>query len=302
MAELQFPRVIDSSIRKEWRLCQTRAKYSYFRGITPVGGSIHLHFGGCFARGLESVRKAYYGEGLPVLESIAKGAHDLIIAWGSYESVLEGNKSLSSCLVALSEYFIQYPLAEDQVKPLMLADGSPAVEFTFAIPIPNTVHPDTGEPILYGGRCDMLAQYGKAVWVEDDKTTSQLGASWAKQWKLASQLTGYVFAAKSFGYPVMGAIIRGVGILKNTITHQMCMESRPQWMLDRWWEQLQLDVAEMVVAYKSDSWRLDLDHSCGTYGGCPFLQLCTSPDPESWIDTNYEVKRWNPIAKLEPAA
>lgn len=299
MSEISFPRVIDSSIRKEFSsLCETRGMYSYFRGLTPIGGSIHLHFGGCFARGLETVRKAYYGEEVSVVEALARGAKAIIISWGDYESPVVGNKNLSSCLVALYEYFIQYPLAEDNIKPVML-DSGPAVEFTFAFPIEGTSHPDTGEPILYGGRFDMLAHYGKAMFIVDEKTASQLGASWAKQWKLASQMTGYVYAAREFGYPVMGAIIRGVGILKTSITHQMCIESRPQWMLDRWWAQLKLDVARMVEAYENNSWQMDLDHSCGTYGGCPFLTLCTSPDPESWVDSYYEKKVWNPIAKLE---
>ncbi len=297
MEAIPFPRVIDSSIRKEFRLCEKRGFYSYFRGLETVGGNIHLHFGKCFAKGAEVVRQAFYGDKLPLIDSLAIGAKTIVKEWKDFTPPDNSNKNLSSCLVALYDYFSQYPPLDDPIKPVML-DSGPALEFTFALPIPGTTHPETGDPILYGGRVDMLASYRNAVFVVDDKTSTQLGKSWAIQWKLASQLTGYVWAARQFGYPVMGTIVRGVGILKTSITHQMCIEDRPRWMVERWLEQLQRDIARMVEAWKTETWHMDLDHSCGTYGGCPFLTLCTSPDPESWVDIHYERREWNPLLKV----
>lgn len=298
MSKPDFPHFIDSTIRKEFTMCPKRMHYSYVRHLKPKGSNIHLHFGGCFAKGLETVRKAYYGAGKSPMEALADGAQAVILDWGDYEADADSKKDLATCLVALYEYFTQYSLTEDTVRPLMFK-GEPAVEFTFAVPIPGTKHPQTGNPILYGGRFDMLASYGNAVFVVDEKTASALGASWAKQWKLASQMTGYVWASKQFGYPVQGAIIRGVGILKNSITHQMCIETRPQWMLDRWLGQLQRDISRMIACWEEDVWDYDLDHSCGTYGGCAYLPLCESAEPEDWISTYYEYNPWNPLEKLE---
>lgn len=296
--EVTFPRVIDSSIRKEFDMCPQKCMYSYFRGIVPKGGNIHLHFGGCFAKGLETVRLAFYGEELSVMDSLSRGYEAIIRQWKDYEPPDNSKKTLASCLLALQEYFIQYPPDTDVIKPLII-DGKPTVEFTFAIPIPDLIHPETGEPILYGGRFDMLCNYHSAVFIEDDKTASQLGASWSNQFKLASQLTGYIWAGKQYGYPVQGAIIRGVGILQRSITHQMVIESRPEWMIDRWMEQLIRDVKRMITSWERKEWDRSLDHSCASYGGCPFLTLCLSPEPESWINTHYEVKHWNPLEKDE---
>ncbi len=296
--DITFPRVIDSSIRKEFDMCPQRCMFSYFRGIAPVGGNIHLHFGGCFAKGLEHVRLAFYGENLSVLDSLSRGYKAIIKSWGDYEAPDNSKKNLASCLIALQEYFIQYPPDTDALKPLII-DGKPTVEFTFAIPIPDTKHPETGEPILYGGRFDMLCSYHNAVFIEDDKTASQLGASWSKQFKLASQLTGYVWAGKQYGYPIQGAIVRGVSILQKTIGHQMVIESRPEWMIDRWLIQLKRDIDKMIVCWKEGFWDRSLDHACASYGGCQFLTLCLSPDEESWIKTHYEVKKWDPLAKDE---
>ena len=294
--EVTFPRVVDSSIRKEFEMCPQRAAYSYFRNITLKGGNIHLHFGACFAKGLETVRLAFYGEELSVIDSLNKGYKAIILKWEDFEPPDNSKKTLASCLLALQEYFIQYPPDTDVIKPLII-DGKPTVEFTFAIPIPGMKHPETGEPLLYGGRFDMLCSYHNAVFIEDDKTASQLGMSWSKQFKLASQLTGYVWAGKQYGYPIQGAIVRGVGILKSSITHQMIIESRPEWMIDRWLEQLIRDVERMITQWKSGVWDMSLDHACASYGGCPFLNLCMSPQPENWIKTHYEEKRWNPLEK-----
>lgn len=291
-----FPKIIDSTMRREFAMCEKRCYYGSFRKLALSGGNIHLHFGGCFARGLECTRKAFYGEGLSLMDALAVGAEAIIKSWGDFPAPDIGNKSLDTCLVTLYEYFKQYPPMDDVIQP-MVFNGKPAVEFTFAVPIDGMKHPETGEPLIYAGRFDMLGYYGNAAFIVDEKTAGSLGASWAKQFKLSSQMTGYVWAAKKYKFPVQGAIIRGIGILKNSITHQMVITPRPDWMIERWFEQLKRDINRMIVAWETGVWNYDIDHSCGSYGGCPFIPLCESPEPESWIGTYYEERNWNPLAK-----
>ena len=301
-----FPAFIDSTFRKEFDSCNLAGYYSHFRKIVPVGGNIHFHFGGCFAKGLEHMRLAFYGEGLSVQDALAAGAKAIILEWGDFPPVEKvPNKTLESCLDALYSYVEEYTLGEDSITPLMI-DGKPAVEFTFALPIPNVLfpeegsvllHPQTGEPMLYTGRTDMLGNYGKAVFVDDEKTSGSLGASWAKQWKLSSQVTGYFWAVKQFGFEVQGVLIRGVGILKNSITHLEVIEYRPRWMVDRWLRQLNKDFYTAVESWKNNDWEMSLDTACSNYGGCDYLGLCEVEHPEDWIDTHYEKRDWDPLAK-----
>ena len=279
--------------------CMKHAEYQYIRHLKPKGNRIHLHFGGCVARGLEVFRKDYYGVNRDFDYAMQLAINALIHEWGYVEPPDFGsgaNKNFEACVAAILSFFDEYPPDTDPVTPVMTSEG-PAVEWSFALPIPGIFHPESGDPMLYCGRFDMLAEYGGAVFVDDEKTASQLGAGWAKNWRLASQMTGYCWAAKEYGYNVQGVIIRGIGILKNDIKHQFVMEQRAQWMIDRWLIQLQHDVRRLIASWQSGYYDYALDDACSSYGGCEFMPLCTSKDPEPWIEADYEINRWDPLEK-----
>lgn len=293
---ITFPRVIDSSMRAEFVNCPMRFKYAYLENLRRKASNIHLHFGGCFARGLEVFRKEFYTKGKDYSHSLASGAEAIIKAWGDFESPEGANKSLGTCLVALESYFHEYPPESDAVQPLEIADGH-AIEVSFALPIPGIVHPETGEPLLYGGRFDMLARFAGSIYVNDEKTTSQLGSGWASKWRMRAQLTGYFWGARSFGYAVSGVIVRGVCILKRDITHAMVIEQRMDWEVDRWLTQLQRDVKRMIACWKEGYFDYSLDDGCISYSGCPYLTLCTTPDPTPWKETHYYTYKWDPLIR-----
>lgn len=294
MEKLPFPSLIDSTIRADFVSCPQKYYNSYIKNIRLKASNINLHFGGCFAKGLEVFRIAYYGEELSYSESFARGCKSIILEWGDFEHPPGHNKSLASCIVAFLEFFNQYPPHTDPIKPL-ITDSGLGVEFSFALPIPGVFHPQTGEPILYAGRFDMLANFRDAVFINDEKTCSQLGPTWSSKWRMRAQLTGYYWAAKQFGYPVQGIVVRGVCILKNEITHQKVIEQRPNWDVDRWLIQLVRDVKRMILAWEEGYWDYNLDDACNAYGGCPYLILCTSPDPELWEKTHYYHYVWSPL-------
>jgi hypothetical protein len=151
---------------------------------------------------------------------------------------------------------------------------------------------------MYGGRFDMFAEFQDAMFVEDDKTTSQLGPSWMKNWVLDSQFTGYCFAAREFGHTVAGAIIRGLSILKSGYGHAQAIVYRPDWMIERWYENLLRTIEDMIRTWEQERYIYALDkHSCNAYGGCGFSRLCESPNPQGWLEMYYEPRIWNPLAK-----
>ena len=70
------------------------------------------------------------------------------------------------------------------------------------------------------------------------------------------------------------------------------------WQIDRWLASTEHTVRLMIAYWEQGFFPLALDkHSCNSYGGCGFSQLCESPNPESWIELNYEPRVWNPLAK-----
>lgn len=299
--ELSFPLVIDSSMRANLAACPRKFYWSFIRRLRPAVPSIHLHAGGCFAKGLETFRREFYGNGQDFASARDAAWYEMISFWDQFEPTWSWenppwNKTLDAMLCALDHYFSVWPPADDAVKPL-IQNGKPAIEFSFAVPIEGTVHPETGTPLIYAGRTDMLAIYNDVLFVEDDKTTTQLGASWNNQWDLRSQFTGYCYAARSYGYPVGGVIVRGISILKNSYGNAQVVTYRPDWMIERWHKQLVRDINRAIQCWRDGWWDYALDDACTAYGGCPFRNLCDKNDPERWINGYYEPNTWHPLLR-----
>lgn len=296
-----FPRLIDSTSRKSFVSCPTQWFYGHVLHLRPAKPNINLHFGGCFASGLEATRKAFYDDGLSVPEAKARGYEAIIKSWGDFEFVENRNaKALDTCLLALDSYFTQYDPETDPVRPIKGANGQAAVEFSFSLPIPGVTHPDGG-PVLYAGRCDMIGEYMGATYPVDEKTTTALGHKWLSNYRLSSQITGYIWASSEYGFSPAAAIIRGLGILKSEIQHLQVIEYRPKWMIERWLEQLSSNVNSMIRQWSEMKFDHALDDACSSYSGCPFSELCLSEHPEDWF-ANYLVYVWNPLNKTGETA
>ena len=292
----EFPKLVDSTMRGAYKSCPQKFFREFLQGLAPKGMSEHLVFGASYARGLEVVRRLYYERGVTLDDALIEGIAGATIEWGNFEPPEHSPKQYTRMIGALVEYFEEHRPGTDWLKPHM-RDGKACVEICFSLPIPDTAHPVTGDPILYGGRFDMIGEDHTHLWVEDDKTAMQLGNQWLKQWELRGQLTGYCWAAKTFGFPVAGAIIRGLSILKTKYGHAQAIEYRNDWEIERWLYQLSRDVNAMIENWKEGYWDFALDSACASYGGCPMLPLCTKKDPEPWINQYYEVRRWDPTKK-----
>lgn len=305
MNKPDFPIAISNTIREAFVNCPQKAYWEFFRRLKPATPNIHLHAGGAFAKALETARRAFYEQGKAEDEAVQVGEDMLITTYGTFDAdngYLESSKSLSNLLRAYTDYFFEYPLSSDAFTPVITADGKAGLEFSFAIPT-SIRHPQTGDPILYAGKFDMLAKRGDEFWIVDEKTTSQLGQTWNSQWDLNSQFTGYCMAARNYGYPVQGAIIRGVGLLKTKISHQQAIVYRPEWQIDRWWKQLHRDIQMMVALYEADpgdgsQFDFSLGAACSNYGACPYKNLCLSNQPEVWAQ-NLVPSDYNPLSVHE---
>ena len=298
-----FPELIDNTLRSDFIKCGQLAFRSHVQNIGPITPSIHLHAGAALAKAFEVTRRAYHETHLEIPECIRLGLQKLIEAYGpiNLPQGKQGDKSLDNCIRAFDSYFQQYPLESDQLVPFVAPNGKAMLEFTFSIPL-ELKHPQTGNPLIFAGRTDMIADRLRSgqLFVVDEKTTTQLGEQWANQWDLDSQNTGYIFAARSYGIPVMGAVIRGIGMLKTKITHAEVIVHRADWVIERWWEQLNRDVARMIRSWEEGYWDYAVDKAaCNAYGGCPFKMLCESPQPDQWLSTHFRKRHWNPLAKDE---
>lgn len=322
-----FPHALDSTMLAAFRSCPHKMFRQYVQHWKPKAESVHLVAGGAFASGIEAARRAFF-EGKayvskaergfvrlldehevekfrdsPGLEgdresAEALGLQALIDHYGDFECPSDSAKSLERTCGALEFYFENYPLGADGMDPINLSGGKRGIEFSFAHPLPVN-HPVTGDPILYTGRADMIADFAGGVYIVDEKTTSSLGASWSRQWEMRAQFTGYSWACREFGIDTAGTIIRGVSILKTKYDTQQAITNRAGWELDRWLEQTCRDIERMIKQWKEGWWDFALDHACAEYGGCSMLQICKSNDPETWLPMYFEQRVWDPLARKE---
>lgn len=311
-----FPHTVDSTMLSTFRSCPRKMYMQYVQHWKPMAQSVHLVAGGAFASGVEAARMAFYsgltkeprGEGndhvlIPCQAgdqalAQAAGMQALIHHYGDFQCPPESAKSLERMCGALEFYFDMYPLGADGANPITLAGGRRGIEFSFAEPLAIN-HPVTGDPILYTGRADMLAERAGSVYVYDEKTTTSLGAQWAKAWEMRSQFTGYEWAAKRQGIKTSGSIIRGVSILKTKYDTLEVATYRSAYEIDRWEEQAVRDIQRMLRMWNEGYWDFNLDGACTEYGGCSFLSVCKSSDPNSWLPVYFEQRVWDPLARKE---
>lgn len=289
-----FPTVLDSTQLEAFRNCPQQFFLGYCHNWHLQGESVHLHAGAAYAHGLEVARKVWASGIFVEEECLALGLRALCEAYGDFDSG-DSPKSLSRMCGALEYYFSQYSLERDPAQVLLL-NGAPAVEWSFAIPLPLN-HPSTGEPLLYAGRFDAVVHFANANYALDDKTTSSLGASWSKSWDMRGQFTSYAWAMREHGLHPAGTIVRGVSILKTKYETAQAIISQADWKIDRWYADTLLEVQEMLRCWESGEWRRAWGEPCNHYGGCPFKQCCLVKDPTPWLQSYYEQRPWNPLER-----
>ena len=293
-----FPEVIDSSMIAAFRSCPRKTFLEFFLHWKSKEPNVHLHAGAAYAAGLEAARRTFFDEGLHSDTAKARGLEALLATYGDFDCPADSPKSAERTAGALEFYFDRYPLEDDDAIPLKLPNGKHAIEFNFAEPI-DRKHPETDEPLLYVGRMDQCVGKQGLALGEDDKTASQLGPSWPRQWDLRSQFTGYVWGAGRAGIHLDGFLIRGVSILKTKYDTLEAITYRPDWQIDRWYEQLLRDVDRIIRCWTEGYFDYNLDHACTEYGGCTFRAVCLAKDPDQILEGLYERRRWDPVTRTE---
>lgn len=293
-----FPDLLDSSMLATFKSCPAKFYLEYVQNWKSKGKSVHLHAGGAFAHGMEETRRSFYELGDDKETAIAKGLGALLKYYGDFQTPPESAKSAHRMAGAFESYWDNYSLDQSDFVPISYAGGKRGIEFSFAHALPVR-RPDNREPIIYCGRMDAIVGYAGGTFICDEKTTTQLGDSWAKQWQLRSQFTGYAWGCRESGLKVDGVVVRGVAVLKTMYKHAQDISYRSQWMIDQWYKEMLSWVEDINHCYQTGVWKHNFDHACSEYGGCGFMNVCASEEPEKWLETAFEKKIWNPLLRTE---
>jgi hypothetical protein len=296
--EPYYPEVLDSSMIAVMKQCPQLWKKVYIDEWKSKVTRIDLHAGAAFAKGVEDGRRAFFEDGKEAEEAQAIGVASLLRYYGNVECPPENPKSAERMAGALTYYFDQFPLTHSTGYPILLPGGKRAIELSFAQPLAIN-HPITGQPLIYAGRLDAVLSTLGDQFGCDEKTTKSLGPTWPNQWQLRAQLIGYKWGMKQWGIRVAGVVVRGVSILKTKYDHAESVNYYPDWMVDRWEMELLEWIEESIRWWKTKRYRYNMDFSCSAYGGCGFLDTCTSQNEQPWLETYYERRHWDPVTRTE---
>jgi hypothetical protein len=296
-----LPPYIDSTMLNDFRSCPKKFFWRHSLGLQLPDQSIDLHAGAVFSKTLESFYHEVYHNGLDPSPALARAYAAFQHEWGDFVIRKEKHpKTPENMWAAVEDYVRTYPPRSDSVQPYF-TDGTRSFEFSFAIELdfPDFPrHPVSGDPFVYTGRFDMLGRRDGRPVVRDEKTAQRLESNWAEKWDLRSQFMGYCWALQHNGIPCNTVVVRGVIVTLTTVRQVEAIKIYSQHLIDRWYEQLRRDLERLVRCWDDGYFDYNLGDSCTSYSHCPYVPLCSSPFPELWY-SNYEERRWNPLARLE---
>ncbi|MCP3677229.1 MAG: hypothetical protein GY721_06475, partial [Deltaproteobacteria bacterium] len=271
----------------------------------------HLVAGAAYAAGLEAARIAYFYEGRSPLDALISGLEAAILKYGDHKPMPGAEKkSLARVLGALVYYFEHYPLEKERWVPIN-PEGKAGIEFSFAEPFPTDQgvtghfqHPNKSTPLLFVGRADMLVKdklgEHQGIYCLDDKTCSQLGASWARQWTHRGQFTGYQWGANQSGFDCRGTIVRGLAFYVNDRYATMeVLTLRTKDQVDLWLRDTAMILRHMLESYHYKEFPHNDDSACSGYSGCDLSDLCKSKRMLHFLRNDYTRKIWSPVDQVD---
>lgn len=301
----ELPSHIDSTMISTYRACPQKFFSEFCLGLRPSEISIDLHAGAVFSATIERLNREIFQNGCDTPVALARAYATFASEWGDFVIRKDKHpKTPENMWTAVESYVATYPPRTDRVQPFF-TDSAPSFEFSFAIPLdfPNFPrHPITGDPFIYTGRFDEFGRLdGTIPCIRDEKTAQRLESNWAEKWDLRSQFLGYCWALQCLGVRCSTVVVRGVIITLREVRQVEAIKTYPQFLIDRWFEQLSRDLNRIVASHEEfartnrrNAWDYNLGDSCTAYSHCHFMTMCSSKDPEVW-ESSYDLRRWNPL-------
>lgn len=181
---------------------------------------------------------------------------------------LKTRETLIRSIIWYLEHFI-----DDKALPVLLGNGTPAVELNVQLDVDNG--------ITFAGHLDRLADYADNLYVMDQKTTGNtVSPRYFEQYSPDTQMSLYTFLGKaSFGVPVKGVIIDAAQVAVGFTRFERGMTFRTEGQLNEWYDGAMAAILRAQAATRENYFPQN-PSACGNYGGCPFRTVC-SRDPQA---------------------
>lgn len=285
--------------------CPRKYYYRMIRGLVPKKERVPLVFGIYFHSALEVYERMLAQEGdrkaalretvRGILKDTRREADDGLggkvpVVWVTEDNT-RTRETLLRAVILYAEHF-----ENDRLETVIKADGEPAVELSFKIPLQTSA--STGEQFILCGHIDKLVRLDGRTWVLDHKTTKMtLGDSYFQQFSPNNQMSLYTSAAGVLHpKPVAGIIIDAVQLAVSFVRfhRHLCVRTKQQ--LEEWYRDMLrwLKVAELFA--ELDDWPMN-ENSCHKWSGCEFRDVCNKDEAvrEAFLEADFKEEVWNPL-------
>lgn len=291
----------DSTSLKLFQECPRKYQYKMLDGWARRDTSVHLLFGGWYATALEHYYK-HIALGMTSEEALIEVVSEALVSTWEYETDETGakfggapwrsdhnTKTRENLIRTIVWYVDQFE--DESIKVLSTAEGKPAVEYSFALPVDNG--------IVLSGHIDRLVEYSGHPYVMDQKTTgTTITPYYFDQFNPDMQMSLYTFAGRMiYNMPVKGVIIDAAQIAVGFTRFARGFTFRSDQMLNEWYDET------MALAQSIRSATINMNFprnstACGNYGGCEFRSICSrSPEVrEQFLKGDFiKAKLWDPL-------
>lgn len=289
----------DSTSLKIAQECLYKYKLKMLEGWTPKRTSVHLLFGGWYAKALETYH-VLIARGMEHEDAVLDVVHDTLKAtWEYPEEGEEGEgqpwtsdhnaKTRENLIRTIVWYLEQFK--DDPCKTVILSTGEAAVEHSFRL--------DAEQGIVLSGHLDRLVEYGGKVYVQDQKTSGNtISPSYFRQYDTDDQMSLYSLAGKTvFGVPVKGVMIDAAQIAVGFSRFERGFTFRDEASLNEWYDGAMSHILVARQATRDEYFPMNRT-SCNNYGGCQYREICgKSPASRmNFLKGDFvQGKRWDPL-------
>lgn len=294
---------VDSTSLGEAKLCPRRYFYSIIMGYQPRLQSDHLIFGIYLHQAREFYDHAR-AKGLThdqslviVLKNLMSMSWDKDLRRPNWVSALPTKNRYT--LIRTAVWYLDDFGENDPIETLILANGKPAVELSFSMPI-DLISGATGEQYMLCGHFDRIGRLGSCNYGVDLKTSEhKLDPGFFAKFSPDNQISLYNAACRVvFDIPVEGFIIDGVQVLAGGSRHQRGEVKRTDDQIEEFLRSTKVFLGQMEQYAEDQFWPMN-DKVCGMYGGCSFRDICAKPpgSRQLWLERNYTRRVWDPLKR-----
>ena len=262
---------IDSTKIRSWLTCRKHYELRHIRHLAPIVVSAPLSFG-----------KAWHVIGEALAQGMSAGGAKIL-----FKEIYTNETKDELRTVGKGTELIDLYVKKYKIEPFKYLH----TETPFALPLQDD--------IVLCGKEDAIIEWNDEIYVFERKTTSRLGITFFKKFRLDYQIDIYCLACRELVGRCAGAIIDAIRVCKPKAKMDTDLVRDIVGRSDRDLDEAQKEIVNIIDDMRSATNFYKNKLSCYTWGGCEFLPICESHENPKVIRDFYKESAWNPMKGVE---